>query len=213
VSAAVHAGAASRGPVSESDNSSSLESSDSSSLANNVHVTRSSSSSSFTSSSFTSSDDTPSVAERPAVKKGGGKKVKTSQKRNLTAEAKRPSSSDSKGKSVVPSGKLPIVHRIDSKHSLRKALVTAHERYGHVSPKKLVYFKKKGRIHSSNIPVRGALDFKVKDGLVCAVMKRNRPKKTAFLHVEDKRQWKLWEKVFSDSLSKRNVKSFPGNHH
>jgi predicted hydrocarbon binding protein len=88
---------------------------------------------------------------------------------------------------VVPFGKLaPIVYRIDS--SLGKALVTAHERYGHVSPKKLVYFKKKGRVHSSIISVRGALDFKVKDCPVCAVMKRNRAKKPASPHVEEKRQ-------------------------
>jgi len=72
---------------------------------------------------------------------------------------KRSFSSASDLKSVVPSGKLPIVHHIDSKHSLRKALATAHERYGHVSPNKLVYFKKKGRVHSSTIPVRGALYF------------------------------------------------------
>jgi len=81
---------------------------------------------------------------------------------------------------------VPIVYRIDS--SLGKALVTAHERYGHVSPKKLVYFKKKGRFHSSIISVRGALDFKVKDCPVCAVMKRNRAKKPASPHVEEKRQ-------------------------
>jgi len=93
------------------------------------------------------------------------------------------------------------------------SIVTAHERYGHVSPKKLVYFKKKGRVHSSNIPVRGALDFKVKDCLVCALMKRNRPKKTAFLHVEDERQWKLCQKVFLDSSGKISVKSFQGNHY
>jgi len=177
MSAAAHAGAASRDPVSESDSSSSLESSDSSSPASNARLTRSSSSSSSTSSSSTSSADTPSVATRPAVKKGGKKKMKISQKRS--------SSSASDLKSVVPSGKLTIVHRIDSKHSLRKALATAHERYGHVSPKKLVYFKKKGRVYSSTIPVRGALEFKVKDCPVCAVMKCNRPKKPAFLHFEE----------------------------
>jgi len=105
--------------------------------------------------------------------------MKTSQKRS--------SSSACNVKSFVPSGKLPIVYRIDSKHSLRKALVTAHERYGHVSPKKSIYFKKKGRVHSLTIPVRGALDFKVKDCPVCAVMKRNRPKKPVTLHVEEKR--------------------------
>jgi len=75
----------------------------------------------------------------------------------------------------------------------------------------LVYFKKKGRVHSSTIPMRGALDFKVKDCPVCAVMKRNRPKKPASLHVEEKRQWKLWEKVLSDSSGKTRVKSFQGN--
>jgi len=129
----------------------------------------------------------------------------------MKTSQKRASSSASDVKSVVPSGKLPIYHRIDSKHSLRKALVTAHERYGHVSPKKLVYFKKKGRVYLSTIPVRRALDFKVKDCPVCAVMKRNRPKKPASFHVGEKRQWKLWEKVFSDSSGKTRVKTFQGN--
>jgi hypothetical protein len=82
LSAGAHAGAASRDPVSESDSSSSLESSDSSSLASNARVTRSSSSSSSTSSSSTSSNDTPSVAKRPAFKKWGKPKVKTSQTRS-----------------------------------------------------------------------------------------------------------------------------------
>jgi len=69
--------------------------------------------------------------------------------------------------------------------------------------------------------VRGALDFdrtvfylsftKVKDCPVCAVMKRNRPKKPASLHVEGKRQWKLCEKVFSDSSGKKRVKSLQRN--
>ena len=67
-----------------------------------------------------------SLHELPS-RRGGGKKIKTSQKRS--------SSSASDVKSVVPSGKLPIVYHIDSKHSLQKAFVTAHERYGHVSPK------------------------------------------------------------------------------
>ena len=108
MSAAAHAKAASRDPVSESDSSSSLGCSDSSSFANNARVTRNSSSSSSTSSSSTSSDDTPSVAKRPVVKKGGGEEKKTNQKRNLTSAAKRSSSSDSDVKSVVPSGKLFI---------------------------------------------------------------------------------------------------------
>jgi len=71
MSAAAHTGDASRDPVSESDSSSSLESSDSSSVASHARVTRSSFSSSSTSSSSTSSADTPSVATRPAIKKGG----------------------------------------------------------------------------------------------------------------------------------------------
>jgi len=51
----------------------------------------------------------------------------------------------------------------------------------------------------------------VKDCPVCAVMKCNRPKKPASLHVEEMRQWKLWEKEFSDSSGKTRVKSFQGN--
>ena len=158
LSAAAHTGTASLDAVSESDSSSSLESSDSSSRASDVRLTRSSSANSSTSSSSTNSNDMLPVANRPAVKKRGKTTMKTSQKCNLTSSAKRRLGSAPDPKSAVPSGKLPTVHRIDSTHSLRKALVTAHERYGHVSPKKLVYFKKKGRVHSTTIPVRGALD-------------------------------------------------------
>jgi len=39
-------------------------------------------------------------------------------------------------------------HGTDLTNSLRRTLVKAHERYVHVSPKKLVYFKKKGRAHN-----------------------------------------------------------------
>jgi hypothetical protein len=50
--------------------------------------------------------------------------------------------------------------------------------------------------------MRGALDFKVKDCPVCAVMKNKRPKKPTAVLIEEKRQWKPWEKVFSDSSGK-----------
>ena len=147
--------------VSKSKTSSFLESSDSSSFASNARVTCNSSSSSSTSSFSTSSDDTTPAAKRPAIKKGGIPSVKISRKLNLTCSAKRPLAVASDGKSFVPSSKLLTVHRIDSKHSFCKALVTTHERYGHVSPKKVISFTKKGRVHSSTIFVRGALDFKV----------------------------------------------------
>jgi hypothetical protein len=68
-------------------------------------------------------------------------------------------------------------------------------------PKKLVYFKKNGRVHSLTIPVRRALDFKMKDCPICAVMKDKTKEPTAVL-VEETRQWKPWEKVFSDSSGK-----------
>jgi len=66
----------------------------------------------------------------------------------------------------------------------------------------LVYFKKKGKVRSSAISMRGALDFKVKDCPVCAVMKNKRPKKPTAVLIEEKRQWKPWEKVISDSSGK-----------
>ena len=78
------------------------------------------------------------------------------------------------------------MHGIDSTNSLRTALVKAHERYVHVSPEKLVYFKKKGNVRSSAISMRGALDFNVKDCPVCAVMKNKRPKKPTAVLIEEK---------------------------
>jgi len=99
MSAAAHARAAPRDPVSKADSNSSLESSDSSSLASNAHVTRSFPSSSSTSSSSSRSDDTPSVAKRSAVKKGGEPK-KISQKRNLTSSIKRPVASGENNRTI-----------------------------------------------------------------------------------------------------------------
>ena len=118
-------------------------------------------------------------------------------------------SGSTKRKATMPVN--AVVHAIDSKNSLRKALIKAHERFDHVSPKKLVYFKKKGKIHSSTIPVRGGLDFKVKDCPVCAVVKNQRPKKPSAILVEEKKRWDLWEKVFSDSSGKSKVRSLQGN--
>jgi len=60
-------------------------------------------------------------------------------------------------------------------------------------------------------PMRGASDFKVKDCPVCAVMKNKRPKKPIVVLIEEKRQWKPWEKVISDSSGKFRVMSLSGN--
>jgi len=43
--------------------------------------------------------------------------------------------------------------------------------------------------------MRGALDFKVKDCTVCAVMKNKRPEKPTAVLIEEKRQWKPWRKL------------------
>jgi len=59
--------------------------------------------------------------------------------------------------------------------------------------------------------MRGALDFKIKDYPVCAVMKNKRPKKPTAVLIEEKRQWKPWEKVMSDSSGKFSVMSLQGN--
>ena len=59
--------------------------------------------------------------------------------------------------------------------------------------------------------MRGALDFKVKDCPVCAVMKNKMPKKLTAVLFEEKRQWKPWEQVISDSSGKFRVMSLQGN--
>jgi len=58
-----------------------------------------------------------------------------------------------------------------------------------------------------------ALDLKVKDCPVCAVMKNKRPKKPTAVLIEKKRQWRPWEKVFSDSLGKFAVMSLQENYY
>ena len=58
---------------------------------------------------------------------------------------------------------------------LREQLEKAHRRYGHVAPKRLVGFKKKGRIYSSLIPDKGRLEFKAKHCPICLAMKDKRP--------------------------------------
>jgi len=151
-------------------------------------------SSSFDSSD--SSDDTPT----PVIKGGKSPVDAVSKKKKKSSSAGMPSQKKSKSskQSVQATGWTKkcksfkpvnsVVHGIDSTNSLRRALVKAHERYGHVSPMKLVYFKKKGRVHSWIIPMRGALDVKIKDCQICAVMKNKRPKKPTAVLIEEKRQ-------------------------
>ena len=54
---------------------------------------------------------------------------------------------------------------------LCEQLERAHRRYGYVAPKRLVGFKKKGRIYSSLIPDKGRLEFKAKHCPICLAMK------------------------------------------
>jgi len=223
LAARAYSGAAAESSASESSSASSSSSADNDSAASSI------------SSSSDSDSDDGSPATAAGATKGGkfvvGKSLKKSTSSRPTvhsnfftkSKGKEPKSF-TKSKSKKPAeqvtgstrrkGTVPVnavIHAIDSKSFLRKALIKAHERYGHVSPKKLVYFKKKGKIHSSLIPMRGGLDFKVKDCPVCAVMKNKRPKKPSAILVEEKKQWDLWEKVFSDSSGKSKVKSLQRN--
>jgi hypothetical protein len=73
------------------------------------------------------------------------------------------------------------------KLSLRQSLQKAHERYGHIAPKRLVDFKKKGKLYSSLIPSKGRLDFKAKDCPICLAMKYKKPSKPEAIEVDDDR--------------------------
>ena len=88
------------------------------------------------------------------------------------------------------------------KLSLRQSLQKAHERYGHIAPKRLVDFKKKGKLYSSLIPSKGRLDFKAKDCPICLAMKYKKPPKPEAVEVENKQELGLWEKVSVDSSGK-----------
>ena len=59
--------------------------------------------------------------------------------------------------------------------------------------------------------MRGALDLEVKDCPVCAAVRNKRHKKPTAVLIEEKRQWKPWEKVISDSSGKFRVMSLQGN--
>jgi len=171
LAARAYSSAAAQSSASPSNSASPSSSADNDSAASSI------------SSSSESDLDDGSAASAGATKGGESVIVKSHKKsKSLRPEVQSKSSTKSKGKkpAVQVSGStkrkatMPVnavVHAIDSKNSLRKALIKAHERFDHVSPKKLVYFKKKGKIHSSTIPMRGRLDFKVKDCPVCAVMK------------------------------------------
>ena len=86
--------------------------------------------------------------------------------------------------------------------SLREQLEKAHRRYGHVAPKRLVGFKKKGRIYSSLIPDKGRLEFKAKHCPICLAMKGKKPGKPSKLNLHDKTNLSLWEKVCVDTAGK-----------
>jgi len=160
----------------------------------------SSDSASATKSSSSDSSDSNDDTTTPVIKGGKSAVDAVSKKKKKCSYAGMPSQKKSKSskQSVQATGSTKkcksfkpvnaVVHGIDSTNSLRRALVKAHERCRHVSPKKLVYFKKKGKVHSSTILMRGALDFKVKDCPVCAVMKNKRPKKPTAVLIEEKRQ-------------------------
>jgi len=53
--------------------------------------------------------------------------------------------------------------------------------------------------------MRGALDFKIKDCPVCAVKKNKRPKKPTSVLIEEKRQWKPWEKAKLSLIHRANL--------
>ena len=98
---------------------------------------------------------------------------------------------------------------VSEKRELRKALIEAHERYGHVDPSQLVVGRRHGRFHSSSIPSRGRLLWKVEDCPICATMKQAKKRKPGrrpkALIEQDGEDWKPWEKVFADSSGKHRV--------
>jgi hypothetical protein len=104
---------------------------------------------------------------------------------------------------------------MSEQRNLRKALQEAHERYGHVDPKKLVCGKTHGRFHSSSIPQRGRTLWSVKDCPICLSMKQQKPpkpgKRPKELLLQDQQDWKPWEKVYADSSGKHRVPSRQGN--
>ena len=103
---------------------------------------------------------------------------------------------------------------LTEQRNLRKALQEAHEKYGHVDPKKLVCGKMHGRFHSSSIPQRGRHLWSVKDCPVCITMKQQKPPKPKRrpkeLLLQDKADWLPWEKVVADSSGKHRVASRQG---
>ena len=105
----------------------------------------------------------------------------------------------------------PFKTNKQEKLSLRQSLQKAHERYGHIAPKRLVDFKKKGKLYSSLIPSKGRLDFKAKDCPICLAMKYKKPPKPEAVEVENKQELGLWEKVSVDSSGKFRIPSFRGN--
>ena len=103
---------------------------------------------------------------------------------------------------------------LTEQRNLRKALQEAHEKYGHVDPKKLVCGKAHGRFHSSSIPQRGRHLWSVKDCPICITMKQQKPPKPKRrpkeLLLQDKADWLPWEKVVADSSGKHRVTSRQG---
>ena len=154
-------------------------------------------------------DDDPPPPAAPSAAVPSGKR-KISQKDLAIKLAKK---ENAKGSNAKHSRGKKL--SVTEKRELRKALIEAHERYGHVDPSQLVVGRRHGRFHSSSIPSRGRLLWKVEDCPIYATMKQAKKRKPGrrpkALVEQDGEDWKPWDKVFADSSGKHRVAARDGS--
>ena len=119
-----------------------------------------------------------------------------------------------------PQGNRLEVYIDDEQHittDLRRALIEAHKRFGHIDPRVLITGKRSGRFYSSAIPARGRVSWSAKDCPICLAMRKKKaplPLARAAAEVrQDATHWAPWEKVFCDSSGKFRIRSRQGNNY
>ena len=123
--------------------------------------------------------------------------------------AQKPKAKKAKFKPKPLRGRLKLSDKLE----IRRQLIIAHKRYGHVDPRKLITAKRLGRFHSSSIPTRGRRLWSVKDCPVCLAMRYRKPPAPARRkgHVINDVGYTTWDQIAVDLSGPFRTRSYQGN--
>ena len=87
-----------------------------------------------------------------------------------------------------------------------------HRKCGHVHMRRIIEFKRAGRVRAKHLPAKFLRDHKRKNCPICMIAKRKRNPSPKSLN-EDKTVLSPWEHVFVDTSGKYRTRSKQGNHY